>query len=267
MIVVALLAGAVVGVVLGALGGGGAILAVPVLVFALGQTPQHATAGSLVIVGVSALVAATTHARVGRVRWAQGALFGLLGMGGAYAGSRLSIGVDGRTLLITFSGLLLLVAALMWRRASAPVSASSTVAPDLDIVTIRPTLHVNVPRALRVVVAAAAVGLLTGFFGVGGGFAAVPALVLALEFPMPVAVGTSLLVIAMNSASALATRLAGGVVPDWAIVVPFTLAAIAGSFVGARLSSRIAPQALARAFAVMLVAVSVYTVVGALLGH
>lgn len=265
MTLLALVAGVVVGVVLGLLGGGGAIIAVPVLVFALGQSPHHATAGSLVIVGISAVVAAITHARAGRVRWGQGVLFGLLGMGGAVLGSKLAIGVSGRLLLLVFSGLLVVVAALMWRRAGSaePGLASHE---HLDIITIRPTFHVDLPRAVRVVLAAAAVGLLTGFFGVGGGFAAVPALVLALDFPMPAAVGTSLLVIAINSASALTTRLLEGVTPDWRVVIPFTAAAMIGSLAGARFSARIPPGLLKRAFAVMLVIVAVVTVVGALAG-
>ena len=266
--VIAVVAGLVVGVVLGALGGGGAILAVPVLVFALHESPQSATAGSLVIVGVSSLVAATSHARRGRVRWAQGLLFGAIGMLGAIVGSRLSLDVQGRTLLLAFSVLLLFVALLMWRRASAGARAAAAgEIHSLDIVTFRPTFHVNIPRVVRVLVAASAVGLLTGFFGVGGGFAAVPALVLALDFPMPVAVGTSMLVIALNSATALSTRLLSGASPTWEVVIPFTIAAIGGSLVGARVSGRIPPARLARVFALMLLCVAVYTAVGAGISH
>ena len=267
MTLIAVLAGVAVGLLLGALGGGGGILAVPVLVFALHESPQEATTASLIIVGVSSLVAALTHARAGRVRWAQGLLFGLIGMVGAILGSRLALGVQGRTLLLAFSVLLLFVAGLMWRRASASTGAApGGELHSLDIVTFRPTFHVNIPRVVRVLVAASAVGLLTGFFGVGGGFAAVPALVLALDFPMPIAVGTSLLVIVLNSTTALTTRLLSGSTPHWAVIVPFTLAAIAGSLVGARVSGRIPPARLARAFALMLVTVAAYTVVGAVGG-
>ena len=109
-------------------------------------------------------------------------------------------------------------------------------------------------------VTATAVGLLTGFFGVGGGFALVPALVLALSFPMPVAVGTSLLVIAVNSATALAARITtAGSAPGLAVIGGFTAAAIAGSLFGGRLTSRVKPPHLTRAFAVLLVAVALYT--------
>jgi uncharacterized membrane protein YfcA len=111
---------------------------------------------------------------------------------------------------------------------------------------------------VEVVLAATVVGLLTGFFGVGGGFALVPALVLVLSYPMPVAVGTSLLVIALNSATALVTRLAGSHV-DWATVAVFTGAAIAGSLLGGRVAARARPQVLTLAFAALLVVVALYT--------
>jgi uncharacterized membrane protein YfcA len=117
------------------------------------------------------------------------------------------------------------------------------------------------PRVAKVVVTATAVGLLTGFFGVGGGFALVPALVLALAFPMPVAVGTSLLVIAVNSATALGARATSSTSLDWGVIAAFTAAAVAGSLVGGRVAARVAPRHLTRAFAVLLVVVAAYTAV------
>jgi len=102
---------------------------------------------------------------------------------------------------------------------------------------------------------------LTGFFGVGGGFVVVPALVLALGFTMPVAVGTSLLVIAINSTSALLSRMGQGVHLDWLLIGVFTLAAIVGSLLGGRLATRVRPQRLTAAFTVLLVAVALYTAV------
>jgi uncharacterized membrane protein YfcA len=117
------------------------------------------------------------------------------------------------------------------------------------------------PQALKVVVTATAVGLLTGFFGVGGGFAVVPALVLSLGFSMPVAVGTSLLVIAVNSASALSARLGSPLDLDWTLLATFTGAAIAGSLVGGRVASRVRPLTLTRAFTVLVVLVAAYTAV------
>ena len=114
-------------------------------------------------------------------------------------------------------------------------------------------------RAIKVVVAATVVGLLTGFFGVGGGFVIVPALVLALGFEMPVAVGTSLLVIAINSAVALAARLGGHLHLDWRLLGLFALTAITGSLAGNHVASKVDGARLTLAFTVLLVAVAVYT--------
>jgi len=111
------------------------------------------------------------------------------------------------------------------------------------ILSFAPRFVCACPRALKVLVTASVVGLLTGFFGVGGGFAVVPALVLALGFTMPVAVGTSLLVIAINSASALVSRLGQGVQLDWKLIGIFTAAAITGSLLGGRVTSRVPPPA------------------------
>jgi uncharacterized protein len=109
-------------------------------------------------------------------------------------------------------------------------------------------------------VTATVVGLLTGFFGVGGGFVLVPALVLALGFPMPTAVGTSLLVIAVNSATALTARLTHGTAElDWALIATFTVAAVAGSLVGGRMAGSVDPRRLTIAFALLLVLVAAYT--------
>lgn len=245
---VAVAAGLLMGVTLGALGAGGAIITVPVLVYALGQDPHEATTSSLVIVGLTAAVGAVGHFRAGRVDWRRGLIFGVIGIAGTAAGSRLAAGVDGSWLLLAFAGLLLVVAALMWRRSAAEPAPGTEARP---------------PSWARIVPAALGVGLLTGFFGVGGGFAVVPALVLAAGFEMPMAVGTSLLVIALNSASALVGRVAAGISVDWKVIAVFTLAAMAGSLVGPRLVSQVSPRTLTRAFASVLAAVAVYMMVRA----
>ncbi|HET7326853.1 MAG TPA: sulfite exporter TauE/SafE family protein, partial [Nocardioidaceae bacterium] len=209
MSLLALPLGQLIGLSLGALGGGGSILTVPALVYGLDQDPHTATTSSLLIVGATSLIALVPHARGGRVRTGQGIAFGVLGVGGSLVGSRLSAAVPTRVLLLAFAVLILLVAALMLRRARQHTPAGPP-APDRrqPILTVRP-LRCHRHRIAQVLVAATVVGLLTGFFGVGGGFVLVPALVLALGFSMPTAVGTSLLVIAINSATALAFR-AGG---------------------------------------------------------
>lgn len=252
--------GLLIGLSLGALGGGGSILTVPALVYLLGQNPHQATTGSLLIVGITSLIALIPHARGGNVRLGQGLTFGALGAAGSFAGSAAAAHVRPALLLTAFAALMLVVATLMIRRS---LRGSSGQEPDgteqtEPMLTLRP-LTCACPRVAKVVTTATAVGLLTGFFGVGGGFALVPALVLALEFSMPVAVGTSLLVIAVNSATALAARATSGMHLDWTVIAAFTAAAIAGSLLGGRVAARVSPRHLTRAFAVLLLAVALYT--------
>lgn len=236
--------GLLVGIALGSLGGGGSILTVPVLVYLLDQSPTVATTASLIIVGLTSLVGLIPHHRRGNVRLGRGAVFGLLGAAGSYAGARLAVGIPSAWLLSAFALLMLFVAALMWRRnRRSPTAAQAT---DTAV------------HPVRVVLAATAVGLLTGFFGVGGGFAVVPALVLALGLSMPVAVGTSLLVIAVNSATALSFRLGSGVELDWAVIGGFTVFAVVGSLLGSRITARLSHRTLTRVFVVMLVVVALY---------
>ena len=246
MIWLAIPLGLAIGLSLGALGGGGSILTVPALVYVLDQDPRSATTGSLLIVGITALTGMLAHARAGRVRVAQGLVFGALGVAGSWAGSRLSTAVPPQVLLSAFAALMLVVAVIMLRRSRNGRSDAGSGERK---------------RPVAVVLTATAVGLLTGFFGVGGGFAVVPALVLSLGFSMPVAVGTSLLVIAINSATALVARLGSGVDLDWPLLAVFTAAAIAGSLLGGRVASRVRPATLTRAFAVLLAVVAVYTAV------
>jgi hypothetical protein len=252
--------GLLIGLSLGALGGGGSILTVPALVYLLGQNPHQATTGSLLIVGITSLIALIPHARRGNVRLGQGLAFGALGTAGSFAGSAAAAHVRPAVLLTAFAALMLVVATLMIRRSLHDGSGqdpNDTEATE-PMLTLRP-LTCACPRVAKVVVTATAVGLLTGFFGVGGGFALVPALVLALEFSMPVAVGTSLLVIAINSATALTARATNGMHLDWTVIAAFTAAAIAGSLLGGRVATRVPPHHLTRAFAILLVAVALYT--------
>jgi len=263
-LVLAIPIGLLIGLSLGALGGGGSILTVPSLVYLLGQNTQAATTGSLLIVGITALAGMAVHHGAGRVRVSQGVVFGFLGIAGSYVGSLLSVRVAPDVLLAAFSVLILVVAAMMFtrgRRSQGGLLDADGVSgqEEVPIITLRPSFACACSRALKVLITASAVGLLTGFFGVGGGFAAVPALVLVLGFTMPVAVGTSLLVIAINSASALASRVGHGIHLDWTLLGVFTLAAIVGSLLGGRLSARVRPERLTAAFTVLLVVVALYT--------
>ena len=272
--------GLVIGLSLGALGGGGSILTVPALVYVIGQDARAATTSSLFIVGISALIGSLGHARSGRVRWGVGVAFGVTGIAASFAGTALNRLVNPDVLLLAFAGLVLVAAAGMFAktRASAPartdrslVSAAGSPAEPLPSAraagadTRLPPRRLDLARAGKVLGAGLAVGFMTGFFGVGGGFVIVPALTLALGLAMPEAVATSLVVIAINSGAALLAR-AGTAHFDWAVIVPFTLAAIAGSLAGKKVADRLSATALTRAFAVLLVAVAVYTATSSLIG-
>jgi uncharacterized membrane protein YfcA len=266
VLIVAIPVGLLIGLSLGALGGGGSILTVPALVYLLGMDTRAATTGSLIIVGVTAVFGMLAHRRDGHVRVLQGVVFGALGAAGAVAGTRLSLAVPPDVLLAGFSVLMLAVAALMLTRRRVPAGSGGPgrgqgdpVPLDVPIITFSPRFVCACPRAAKVLVAAVAVGLTTGFFGVGGGFLVVPALVLALDSPMPVAVGTSLLVIAINSGTSLVARAGNGIDIDWTVIAVFSAAAVIGSLLGARIANRARPQTLRIAFAVLIIVVGLYT--------
>jgi uncharacterized protein len=257
--------GFLVGLALGALGGGGSIVAVPVLVYVAGEEPAAATTTSLLVVGTAALVGMVGHARAGRVRFTVGIVVGVTGIGGSLAGSALNRAVDGDVLLLGF-GLLVLVAA--WRmvtgcpsctrlgeeRAMKVADPADDAAAGVAVLTGR---RIHAGTIVRVALIGTAVGFLTGLFGVGGGFVIVPALTLVLGFNMPQAVGTSLLVIVLNAATTLAVRL-GTTGVEWSVAVPFTVAALAGVLTGSRVADRVDAGVLVRWFAAALVALSLY---------
>lgn len=262
--------GFLIGLSLGALGGGGSILAVPALVYAAGQDPKAATATSLLLVGSAALVGMGTHWRAGRVRVGTGVMFGLAGIGGSLAGSALNHHLDPDVLLLGFAGLVCIAA---WRMLTGCPTCTN-VGETRELGPARPvddrhgttlTLtrrSIDTRTVVTVLVAGTAVGFLTGLFGVGGGFVIVPALALGLKLPMPQAIGTSLLVIAINSGVALTTRLATTTI-DWHITLPFTIAAVAGVLSGGKVADRLDPERSLRWFAGLLVAVAAYTAIRA----
>jgi len=262
--------GFLIGLSLGALGGGGSILAVPALVYAAGQDPKAATATSLLLVGSAALVGMGTHWRAGRVRVGTGVMFGLAGIGGSLAGSALNHHLDPDVLLLGFAGLVCIAAwrMLTGRPTCTNVGETRELGPavlpdDRHGTTLTLTRRsIDTRTVVTVLVAGSAVGFLTGLFGVGGGFVIVPALALGLKLPMPQAIGTSLLVIAINSGVALTTRLATTTI-DWHITLPFTVAAIAGVLSGGKVADRLDPERSLRWFAGLLVAVAAYTAIRA----
>ena len=265
--------GFLIGLSLGALGGGGSILAVPALVYVAGQDPKAATATSLVLVTITALVGLVPHARAGRVRFTYGLVFGLVGLGGAVVGSRLNAVVDVDVLLLAFAAVMIVAAALMGRSANrrrpparsvGAAAAGTATRADPAVSFAHSRFVLDSATVLRVLLAGTAVGLLTGLFGVGGGFVIVPVLVLSLGFTMPEAVGTSMLIILLNSLVALGVRLDDGGI-DWTAVIPFAVSSVAGVVVGSRVAGRYDGASLQRWFAALLVAVAAYTAINATL--
>ena len=261
MLLAARALGLLVGLVIGALGGGGSVLTVPLLVFVLGLSAQDATGASLVIVGVASLIASLAHARSGHTRWGTALMLAAAGVPASVLGTRLNRGVEEDVLLLSFSALLLLTAVGMLLRTGHGEEHAHSTAPGPS----SPTARTGLIMALRLVAAGLAVGFLTGFLGVGGGFLVVPVLVLAMHLEMSVAVGTSLLVIAANCAVALGAR-AGQDTFDLGIVVPFTLGAVAASLVGKHVADRLPTATLTRAFAALLLGVAGYVGVRAAAG-
>ncbi len=242
MHLLALLLSVPVGVSLGLLGGGGSTLAVPLLVYVGGVTPADAIGMSLAIVGVTSLVAALLHARTGGVSWATAGLFAPAGAAGAFAGAQLTWLVAPQVLLALFGLLLLAVGTLMLLRTSARAAR-------------RAAACAAEPRGPALILAAgASVGVLTGFLGVGGGFVIVPALLFLCRLDMKRAVGTSLVIIAANSAAGLVGHL-GHEQVDAAATALFVGFATAGAIAGHALAGRIRGDRLQRGFAGLVLAV------------
>jgi uncharacterized protein len=240
----------VIGVSLGLLGGGGSILAVPLLIYVAGLPAKEAIATSLLVVGATSAVAVIPHLRAGRVRWRTGLIFGAAGMTGAYTGGRLAAYVPAAVLLTGFAVMMLGTAAAMIRGRRG--TDDKPVPPELPVV--------------RVVIDGIVVGLVTGLVGAGGGFLVVPALALLGGLPMPVAVGTSLVVIAMKSFAGFAGYL-HTVTIDWSLATAVTVAAATGSLIGARLAGRIPADTLRKSFGWFVVAMGSFVLAQQLPAH
>lgn len=220
-----------IGVSLGFFGGGGSILTVPLLVYVFGLDPKTAIASSLLIVGAASITGVIQRWRKGNVDPRTGLLFGSAGMLGAYLGGRASAFIDGALLLLLFATMMALTAFAMWRRRGVAQAG----APELR----------STPRLLA---QGLAVGSFTGLVGAGGGFLIVPALALWAGLAMPVAIGTSLMVIVMNCLAGF-SGYATHVEVDVHLVGAVMATAIAGSFLGSHLAHRVDPASLRRSFA------------------
>lgn len=228
----ALLGAIAIGLSLGLTGAGGSILTLPVLVYLAGIPPREAVGLSLLIVGTAALVGAWQRARAGEVHFKAAGMFVISGMMGAALGAKLTHLLSPSALMITFAVLMVAVAVRML------LPRKSGLQPD-------PECH-----PLRCLMAGAVVGVLTGFLGVGGGFLLMPALVRFARLPLRVATGTSLAIIACNSASGFVSHLGEAPIP-WLLAAVFTAIAGAGVLVGGKVATRLPEKALRRTFAVL----------------
>ncbi|GAA4371007.1 sulfite exporter TauE/SafE family protein [Agromyces bauzanensis] len=243
-LVIALLLAVLVGVALGLMGGGGSILTVPILTYVLGMGPKEAIAASLFIVGVTSAVSVFSHARAGRVRWKTGLIFGAAGMAGAFLGGILGGYIPGPVLMVLFAIMMIATATAMIRGRRK---------------TADPTGEPRTLPVARILLDGFAVGIATGLVGAGGGFLIVPALNLLGGLPMAVAVGTSLLVIAMKSFAGLSGYLLS-VQLDWPVVLAFTAIAIAGSFIGSALAGKVPETALRKGFGIFVLVVGGFVI-------
>jgi len=247
IILEALVVGIAIGGVLGLIGAGGAVVAVPAFIYVFGFSPLEATTASLAVVAVSAASGSVPRFRLGQVHLRQALLFWGLGIVGTLAGSRLSTVLPESLIVAGFAVVMLGAALAMWRKSSATESTGPR--------------H-RAPWLLPVV--AIAIGLLTGVFGVGGGFLIVPALVLVFGFPFGIAAGTSLVVVALNSVTALVFKYDTWHQIPWHIPVLVIVGGLIGSVVASTLNGRVSQRLLERSFAALLVVLAAWMAIDTL---
>jgi uncharacterized protein len=243
--------GAIVGVVLGLVGGGGSILAVPLLVYVVGVKSPHVAIGtSAVSVAASAAGNLLSHWKNGNVKWGCAAVFAAAGVVGAFGGSTVAKAVDGQRLLALFGLVMVVVGLLMLR------SRSSEGDPDVKL-----TRESAGGLAPPLVAVGFTVGLFSGFFGIGGGFLIVPGLMLATGMPLSNAIGTSLVAVSAFGAATAASYAVSGLI-DWPMAGLFVLGGLAGGVVGAWIGKVLGARkrALALAFASLVILVGAYVV-------
>ena len=248
MLLIAIPFGLLIGLVVGALGGGGAILALPLLVYVLDEGVGPATTASLVVVGLAAAIGAGARAGDRQVCWRVALSFAGPAAVGALLGTLGNHAVDPRVLILSFVPVLLVAAAATW------------LSTGTDDRTECPPTAVG-----RTVVAGLGVGCLTGFFGVGGGFLIVPVLTLWLGVGFRLAVGTSLLVITITAAAAVASHLLAGAHLDVPVTAALATATAAGALAGTAVARRLPQRALKQGFAVVVVAVALFLLADTLL--
>lgn len=300
MILTALAVGALIGLVVGALGAGGGILSVPALIYLLGVAPHEATSASLVIVLFTALAALGGRIGKNTICYQIALVFAALATVGTWLGSLANRAVSADLLMYAFALLLTGVGLVMLRRAypglfsayrgflrvfpglfrGAARAGSSGVFSDDGVAAAddaggtgsTPALRavsamgevtsIGAAPLWRVALVATITGALTGFFGVGGGFAIVPALTLVLHLPIKRAASTSLLIMAITAVVALVARAQTSLNVDLGVIGAFTVASMLGGVAGAPLTRKVSSQKLTASFAALLLAVAVATLVG-----
>ena len=255
--ILSLLSGSLVGLSLGLVGGGGSILAVPLMVYVVGMSSPHVAIGtSAVAVAASALINLVGHARDRNVKWPCATVFAATGVAGAALGAELGKAVDGAKLLGAFGVLMIVIAVLML----LPKRGGDSPDVRLDRQSAAKLLPPLAGTGFGV-------GALSGFFGIGGGFLIVPGLVTATSMPLLNAIGSSLVsVTAFGTATAVSYALSGLV--DWQVALLFVLGSVGGSFIGVRLARTLAARRrlLAAIFSGIVICVGLYvTVRGAML--
>lgn len=242
--------GLAIGMVVGGIGGGGAILALPVLVYVLGEPVGPASAASLIVVALAAAVGAGSLARQDRVCWRIALAFTPTAAAGALVGALANAQVSGPVLLLAFVPVMLAAALATWRRAAAVPVRDGSGCPAL--------------LPLRIAAAGAAVGLVTGFFGVGGGFVIVPVLTLGFGFGFHRAAATSLVIIFLTGLAALVSHLLAGAHVNVPLTAALAGTTAAGALAGTRVAGRLPQRALGRAFALVVTGIAAFLLVDTL---
>ena len=251
MILLAIPFGLVIGLIVGAVGGGGAILALPVLVYVLNQPVGPASTASLIVVALAAGVGAGSLARHGHVCWRLAFTFSAPAAAGALLGAIANNAVSGPALILAFVPVMLLAAFGTWQRAGRADHDRDGGSPP--------------PAYARVLAAGFTVGLLTGFFGVGGGFVIVPVLTLWFGLAFRRAVATSLVIITLTGLAALASHLITGARPDLPITAALAASTALGALLGTLVGQRLPQAALGRGFALVVTSVAVFLLIDTVL--
>lgn len=252
-ITLSLLFGAIIGILLGLLGGGGSILAVPVLVYALGLDVAQAIPVSLIVIAVASAVGVLPKARANQVQWRLAGIFAAAGIPATFVGTAVGKHLPQHAILLGFAVVMIVAGIRMLRDNDDTGTACKVGNEGIDWRRCAP----------RSIPAGFVVGFLTGLFGVGGGFLIIPALVLMLGVEMPIAVGTSLLIVTTNSAAAVFSHLHDAHV-DWGITTAFVGTAIVGSLIAGHLGSKVNTSRLQHWFAYLVFAVAAYVLVDTL---